>query len=296
VIRPKYPVYVISKGRHDCCLTANFMVKDGMDFNVVVEPQEAQQYIDRYGSNRVHVLPFSNLGLGSIPARNWCWEHAKAAGHERHWIFDDNIRYIEYRYKGLRLRCDSNAALAAAEVFVSRYADLAILGLNYSMFVPDRQKMKPFAVNVHVYSCLCIDNSIPQRWRGRYNEDTDLCLQVISAGLNTALLNVFTIKKIKTLTMKGGNMSTLYQGDGRLKMAKSLERLWPYVVTTERRWERPQHKVRDEWKTLKTALKLKPGVTVPPGVDNFGLTLTAVADVQSERLQKMVAEAQKQRQ
>jgi len=34
------------------------------------------------------VLPFSNLGLGSYPARNWCWEHAISEGHAFHWILD----------------------------------------------------------------------------------------------------------------------------------------------------------------------------------------------------------------
>ena len=51
--------------------------------------------------------PFSNLGKGSIPARNWCWEHAKKNGHFRHWILDDNIHFIYRTYKGKRIRCKS---------------------------------------------------------------------------------------------------------------------------------------------------------------------------------------------
>jgi hypothetical protein len=37
MIKPKYPIYVISKGRHDCCLTANFLLKDGTDFHIVID-------------------------------------------------------------------------------------------------------------------------------------------------------------------------------------------------------------------------------------------------------------------
>lgn len=178
----RYPVYVISKGRADCCLTARFLAKDGVPFSLVVEPQQRDQYVARFGGERVRVLPFSNLGLGSIPARNWVWEDAKAAGHERHWILDDNIYKIERRYQGRRIRCDSDSALAAVEDFTDRYENIAIAGLNYHMFAPGDKAIKPFATNVHVYSCLLIRNDLPYRWRGRYNEDTDLCLQVLAGG------------------------------------------------------------------------------------------------------------------
>jgi len=56
---------------------------------------------------------------------------------------------------------------------------------------------KPFYHNVHVYSFMCIKNNIKQRWRGRYNEDTDLCLQVLAGGLCTILLNVFVVIKLE---------------------------------------------------------------------------------------------------
>lgn len=80
---PQYPVYVISKGRADVNQhTAAFLQEDGVPHHVVVEPQEADRYIERFGPDQVLVLPFSNLGLGSIPARNWCWEHALEAGAE----------------------------------------------------------------------------------------------------------------------------------------------------------------------------------------------------------------------
>ena len=51
-----------------------------MDFKIVVEPQETQKYANKFGQDKILTLPFSNLGLGSIPARNWCWEDAKKNG------------------------------------------------------------------------------------------------------------------------------------------------------------------------------------------------------------------------
>ena len=246
--KPKYPIYVISKGRHDRCLTARFLVRDGVPFHIVVEPQELDLYADEFGAERILVLPFSNLGLGGIPARNWVWERAKSAGHERHWILDDNIYSVGKRVlidgKIKRRPTPSMPAFVACEDFADRYENVAMLGMAYQMFAPDSKKLAAFRVNHHVYSCILIKNDLPYRWRGRYNEDADLCLQVLSGGQCIVQVNAFLIQKVKTMVMTGGNSDQLYQGDGRLKMARSLERMWPHIVEVKRRFGRPQHVVR----------------------------------------------------
>jgi hypothetical protein len=292
--RMKYPMYVISKGRWENPLTAKFLMKDKVPFHLVIEPQEEEEYRKALPEAQFHILPFSNLGLGGIPARNWCWEHAKAAGHERHWILDDNIRNVKRVYKGQRIVCDSGPAFTCVEDFIDRYENVAIAGLNYAFFVGQAlsasgKKFPPFYLNNHVYSCLLIKNDLPNRWRGRYNEDTDLCLQVLADGWCTVLFNAFTITKMATLTMKGGNMDTLYKGDGRLKMARSLERQWPYVVSTGRRFRRPQHVIRDQWRKFDTKLKLKPGVDLSNLKPNeYGLELNAIGEVKSERVASLL--------
>jgi hypothetical protein len=197
---PRYPIYIVSKGRADVGLTAKMFERDCVPFKLVVEPQERQVYADTFGAGNILTLPFSNLGRGSIPARNWCWEHAIASGHDRHWVLDDNILEIRRLYKGRRIPCDAGPALAAVEDFTDRYENIAISGLNYQMF--GTPQSPPFYLNVHVYSCLLIRNSLPQRWRGRYNEDTDLCLQVLSAGWCTVLVNAFLANKMTTMKMK----------------------------------------------------------------------------------------------
>ena len=90
--RFKYPIYIISKGRFENPITANEFEKAGIDYFIAVEPQEKDEYIKALGEKRVLVLPFANLGLGSYPARNFCWEHSKQQGFKYHWLFDDNIR------------------------------------------------------------------------------------------------------------------------------------------------------------------------------------------------------------
>ncbi len=288
---PRYPVYVISKGRHDCCFTAKFLIKDKTPFKLVVEPQEAEAYAKEFGEENLLILPFSNLGLGGIPARNWVWEHSKKAGFERHWILDDNIRSVKRRYKAFRVNCASGPAFACVEDFTDRYENIAISGLQYSFFVPDRLRIQPFYLNNHVYSCLLILNSLPNRWRGRYNEDTDLCLQVLADGWCTVLINAFVINKMRTMTMKGGNSDQLYRGDGRLKMARSLERVWPYVVSVDRRFDRPQHKIHSEWKKFDTQLKRRTDIDWEnlPKTNEYGLELKQVAaEIKSDFIKSLL--------
>lgn len=284
----RYPVYVISKGRTGKdALTAIYLAKDNVPFHLVVEPQEYDAYAEQFGAERVYELPFSNLGLGSIPARNWVWEHAKETGAERHWILDDNMRGFYRRYKARRIRCHSGLALAACEDFVDRYENIAIGGLNYKMFVPDREPVAPFFLNCHVYSCLLIRNDLPYRWRGRYNEDTDLCLQVLANGWCTVTLNAFSVDKMPTMTMKGGNSDQLYQGDGRAKMARSLERVWPGVVSVDRRFRRPQHVIKGGWRYFDTPLKKKPKSEWPRS-RALDMKLETKAEIKSPKVRELV--------
>jgi hypothetical protein len=289
---PGYPVYIPSKGRSRTPYTANALLADGCSFFLVVEPQEVAAYRAALPAAHLLTLPWNNRGL--LAARNWIRDHAEAAGHEAHWQLDDNIRRFHRRWRGKRLLCRAGLALRIAELFCDRYENVGLGGLAYTMFVPDGRKIPPYWLNVHIYSCTLVYHRTPYRWRLRYNDDTDLCLQVLSGGWCTVLLNAFMADKLWTMSVAGGNTADLYQGDGRLVMARMLERLWPGVVTTKRRFQRPQHVIKHQWRGFDTPLRLKPGVRLEdlPAVDEFGSTLTAVRPVRSLSLQALYQQYQ----
>ena len=68
----KYPVFIISKGRHDVCKTAIHFLQHDVDFKIVIEPQEFELYKEHFDENILIQTPFKNLGLGSIPVRSSC--------------------------------------------------------------------------------------------------------------------------------------------------------------------------------------------------------------------------------
>lgn len=272
-INPKYPVYIISKGRWESRQTSKALEAMKIPYRIVIEEQEYDQYSAIIDPEKILVLPFSNLGQGSIPARNWVWEHSISEGHKRHWILDDNIKgFLRCNYNQ-QLPAMSGSIFKAIEDFTDRYKNVAISGMHYFMFVRRKDKNTPITFNHRVYSNLLIKNDIKQRWRGRYNEDTDFCLQVLKDGLCTLLFKAFLAWKTPTMTMKGGNTEDLYEvEDGRLKMAKSLQEQHPDIVRISRKWGRYQHHV-DYSKFKFNKLKLKEGIKIPKGINNYGMVL-----------------------
>jgi len=271
-MNPEYPVYVISKGRWDSRLTVNALIDKHIPFNVVVEPQEFDNYAEVINKDNILVLPFRDLGQGSIPVRNWVWEHSIKLGVERHWILDDNIRDFYRLHKNVKYRVSSGTIFKIAEDFVNRYENVALAGLQYEMFAPRIKKHNPFILNTRIYSCILIKNDLPYRWRGRYNEDTDLSLRALKDEWCTVLFLAFLADKVNTMTMKGGNTDELYKDDGRLKMAQSLQMQHPDVTKIVRKWGRWQHHV--DYRPFKgNKLIRKKDAIIPKGTNDYGMVL-----------------------
>lgn len=276
-MNPQYPVYIISKGRWKRPLTARTLEELGVPYRLVVEPQEAEEYQRILGPHgTLCVLPFSNLGQGSIPARNWVWDDAQASGARRHWILDDNLKGFFRYHQNKALPVASGTVFRAAEDFVDRYTNVPMAGFHYEMFchwTRDRGKEKPaFYLNTRVYSCILLDNAAPYRWRGRYNEDTDLSLRILKDGHCTVLFCAFVCGKQATMTMKGGNTDSLYQENGRTLMAESLREQHPDVVTVIKRWDRAQHFVNYA-PFKRNQLRKREGLVVPSEPNEYGMVL-----------------------
>lgn len=286
---PRYPIYIVSKGRWESRYTSKALERLGVPYHIVVEQHEYDNYAAVIDPLKVLTLPFSNLGQGSIPARNWIWEHAIARGVERHWILDDNIKHFHRLYNNMKHVALTGAVFCAAEDFTERYSNVGLSGFNYYMFAPRKDgAIKPLTLNTRIYSCILIKNDLPYRWRGRYNEDTDLSIRVLKDGYCTILFNAFLAYKIRTLTMKGGNMDELYQGLGRLKMAQSLYEQHPDIVGLSWKFNRWQHSVNYRQHFRKNKLLLAPGVYVNDEPNEYGMKLVSAtvgdrfADVETD--------------
>lgn len=270
-MNPDYPVYIISKGRWKTRLTSKALERMFVPYKIVVEPQEYKNYAEVIDPEKILVLPFSNLGMGSTPARNWIWDHSISIGAEKHWIIDDNIENFHRLNRNMKPIVTSGTIFKIAEQFVNRYENVPLAGFNYYSFCKTTDPVPPFIINTRIYSCLLIQNNMPFRWRLKYNEDTDLSLCVLKSGYCTIQFNAFLAGKVTTQRMRGGNTDELY-AQGTLEKSQQLVDYHPDVAKVVWRFNRWHHHV-DYRLFKKNKLILKKEIEIPNRINNYGMKL-----------------------
>lgn len=241
---PRYPVYIVSKGRADTRLTSKSLERMGVPYYIVVEPQDKGDYACWIDESKILVTPFSNHGDGPGRARNWCWDHAKeVVGAKRHWVLDDNIDGFYRLHNNQKIEMADGGCFRVAEDFVDRFSNIPVAGFAYNFFVVPNSSYPPFILNTRIYSCLLIDNACPYRWRARYNEDTDQSLRVLKDGQCTLQFYEFLQGKVATQAMQGGNTAEFYAVEGTWNKSVMLEQMHPDVAKVVYRYGRWHHEV-----------------------------------------------------
>lgn len=276
----KYPICIPSKGRWDCQRTGKALDRLGVSYRFFVEETEADLYMKELGEDKVVVMPFHDLGQGSIPARNFIWEWAKEREYKRHWVVDDNIQDFVRCNLNRRISVHGGGYFRAMEDFVDRYENIVMAGPHERGFVDDRSaRLKPYILNHRVYSCILLDTSLPHRWRGRYNEDTDLSIRLLKDGYCTLLFTALLMHKFPTVgsknskPLKGGNTDNVYNTDDhRFAFAESLREQHPDIVKVVWRFNRWHHYV--DYSAFKNNKPiLKSGVVPVVGNNEYNMTL-----------------------
>ena len=281
--KPRFPIYIVSKGRWTRNPTSKMLEKMNVPFFIIVEKQEYKDYLNLVDKKKILILPQkykdnydhfwkdNDKRTGSGSARFYAWDHSIINGYKWHWVLDDNIESFERFNNNKKIRVYDGSIFYVSEDFVLRYENIAIAGLQYANFMPYSDFRPPYKLNTRIYSCLLIRNDLPYRWRGRYNEDTDLCIRVLKDGWVTVLFNAFLQGKRATGTVKGGNTKELYQ-NGTLEKSKMLSDMHPDLVKMVKRFNRPHHFVN--YKIFKkTKLIRKKNIDFVNEINEFVLEL-----------------------
>ena len=146
------------------------------------------------------------------------------------------------------------------EEFSVRYKNIGMSGLQYQGFCKRRVRNAAIVFNTRIYSCNLIRNDTPFRWRGRYNEDTDLSLRMLKAGYCTAQFQTVLQEKKATQRDAGGNTDEFYATEGTLAKSQMQVRLHPDVSRLTRRFNRWHHYV--DYRPFK-GLRLRPRDDAP---------------------------------
>ena len=263
-MQPRHPLSIVSKGRATRQATARALTRIGVPFTVVVEDAEHDDYASALremgAPAEAVVLPMrykheydllDDRGLeastGPGPARNFVWDRAVDAGDEWHWVMDDNVTFFARLHENRLRPVLDGTMFRALEYFAGRYSNVGMAGPTYDFLVPAksaaRQRPAPFIANTRIYSCNLIRCAVPHRWRGRYNEDTILSLDMLKDGWATIQTTAFQQKKAATQTVRGGNTLEFYAGEGTTPKSAMLVRVHPDVSRMIERWGRPHHYV-----------------------------------------------------
>jgi hypothetical protein len=296
-MNPEYPIYVVSKGRWKSRFTVKALEDMNVPFHLIVEKDEYDNYAEVVDRSKILITPEKynkeydvfwdddDPRIGPGAARNFAWEHSIERGYDWHWVMDDNLDAFHRLTDNLKSEVTSGTIFKCMEDFVQRYENIAIAGPNYYSFCKATDAVPPFVKNTRIYSCLLIRNDIPYRWRGRYNEDTDLSLRVLKDGWATLQFNAFLQGKVTTQRMSGGNHEQFYSQDGTYLKSKMLEDMHSDVAKVVWRFNRWHHHVN--YKPFKeNKLVRKKDIDIPTGINNYGMKLIVVKDERKGKVNK----------
>jgi hypothetical protein len=284
-MNPDFPLYIVSKGRADSRLTVKTLEKIGVPYTIVIEDQEYNDYAAVIDKKNILILDkryqrdydtFDNFGdtksKGPGPARNFVWDCSIKNGHTWHWVMDDNINGFFRLNRNLKVPIGDGTIFKCMEEFVLRYKNVAMAGPNYFMFAPRKKKQPPYKTNTRIYSCNLIRNDIPFRWRGRYNEDTDLSLRILKKKWCTVLFNAFLQHKTTTQVLAGGNTEAFYDKEGTLAKSQMQVDMHPDISRLAMRFGRVHHYV-DYRQFQATKLVRRNGLDIKKEINNYGMIL-----------------------
>lgn len=281
---PEFPIYIVSKGRWERNPTRKCLEEMQVPYRIIIEEPQYDDYAKYTDKDKLLILPekykeeydtFWKDGderTGPGCARNFAWDHSISEGYKWHWVMDDNIESFERLNKNLKVKCTSGTIFYVCEQYVLRYTNIGQAGLNYTIFCPSSDSRPAVKFNTRIYSCLLIRNDIPFRWRGRYNEDTDLSLRIMKSGMCTVQFNAFLQSKRATQSLRGGNSEEFYDKEGTKNKSQMLVDMHPDVSKMCYKWNRWHHYVN--YKSFEVNKpKLREDIHIQKETNEYGMIL-----------------------
>lgn len=200
--KTRFPIGIPSLGRADNCITAQRLEDEGLDFLIFVEPHEFAEYEKNF-AGKVRSLPRSHYG-GLGGSRGEIKKYFDGLGYEWHWQLDDDIQLMRTcdrsSGKPRSKKTTFREAMRSVEERASSYSNLALASISSSVF----GALRP-ALEVNKMCCgFMFIRSNDLEWHYDVIEDIDYSLQVLEAGLCTALYCDFLFTCVPSTGQEGG--------------------------------------------------------------------------------------------
>jgi len=218
----KYKIYIPTKGRYNRLLTADYLVKNGIDFSLVVEKDEADLYREKYPNNIIE-LPGNDYG-GVYFARNFIKKLSIESGEKRHWQLDDDIKKLVYVKDGKFVDVPLNEIFGNMENFCDKFKNVGLASPHSSVWI--KFGKKPFDVNKLAYSCLLINNNLNIWWNKDVMEDIDYNIQVLDSSWCTIRFYIYSFAWSARTSQKGGVTEIYLNKQNRFNAVKNTQEKW----------------------------------------------------------------------
>ncbi len=238
-----FPVYVPSMGRPRN-KTCDGLMRDGVEFIIAVEPDEADQYAANYGAERLLVM--KKKRAGEAFARNSIKFHALRARAKFHFQIDDDIS--SFRIGTVRGKSEKVKFGFALELLESEAMKVPNLGVASGTTAAFPYGGQGSLLNNKIQSALLVNTVMPISFRhvpifGPL--DLDLALQCLHAKMRTLLCTqVRYYGPVQTgMTMQGG---CAFTPQTRNDSYRRLAAAWPQYIN----WDetRPSKCIGSAWK------------------------------------------------
>lgn len=245
-MRAKYPIYIPSKNRAETSLTANIFKNEGIDFKIVIEPQDLNNYLNYWNKDYLLVMQENNMGMSY--ARRFCKAHSTNNKHLYHWQFDDNIKGFKERINNKNINISPLVAILKIEAFINRYKNIGQAGFRHILYA---WTMKTeYSLNQQCVSAVLTNNQNFLMWRDHVIEDTDYSLQLLTAGYCTINFNKLIMDKLPSTKLQGG-YTEIYANGGKYKLQKKLMEYWPNIFKINIKNGRSHIKPSRIWSSFK---------------------------------------------
>lgn len=233
----KYKIYIPSKGRPTKTKTSKTL--DGLNYVVVVEPQDYQDYCTVFPPERLLCLDKNDQGLAYV--RNFIKKYSTEMGEECHWQMDDDIELFKVRKRGTTKNEIVNPILAISivEDCHSKYMNVVISGICADAFAFS----KKYAVqeNRLAYQCVLVSNNNSFEWDMGGTEDWFYTFNVLEHGYCTLAFHHIMTQTTPTMQTSGGSTNIHFAGDKRKTLYEEFIKRWPGRFTVK---EYPDSKKR----------------------------------------------------
>ncbi len=225
-----WPIFVPSKGRPQSS-TLKLLREHGIEHNVVVEPQELENYkLNELGPPISFYLALPENDRGIAYVRNMIKRTAGGAGMKWYWMLDDDITRFYLAIGGKNSASNPLTVLLEAQRIFSSLPLVGQGALEYQQF--SWSAKKDFAIGYcDVAVAINADRTLGIEYRQEMDlkEDRDFTLQILANGMLTVRASKCGFSAPKNGSNKGG-LYEEYQKDGREEQAsRRMEAAWPGI-------------------------------------------------------------------